>query len=229
MSSRLIRRTEASHAEPVQWSQLGKHEDQERPYQYQRSPAASRTPAQDQIEHFKQRVAELEAEVKQRAAEAREIGHCEGEKAARANAQAEVEGVLQKLAESAQQIATLRPRLRLETEADMVRLAVAIARRIVYRELQTDESAITGVVRIAFEKLRLQEIVRVVAHPDHHKTLQHLLGRAGGVEVEVVADPALLRGNVIFETSRGNLDVSAETQLREIERGLTDRLRSAGV
>jgi flagellar biosynthesis/type III secretory pathway protein FliH len=34
-------------------------------------------------------------------------------------------------------------------------------------------------------------------------------------------------GTVIFETDRGNLDASVESQLREIERGLGDRLRSA--
>jgi flagellar biosynthesis/type III secretory pathway protein FliH len=44
----------------------------------------------------------------------------------------------------------------------------------------------------------------------------------------VSADPAQERGGVIFETSRGKLDVSIGTQLREIERGLTDRLRGQG-
>jgi flagellar biosynthesis/type III secretory pathway protein FliH len=31
---------------------------------------------------------------------------------------------------------------------------------------------------------------------------------------------------VIFETDRGNLDASLESQLKEIERGLADRLRN---
>jgi flagellar biosynthesis/type III secretory pathway protein FliH len=32
-------------------------------------------------------------------------------------------------------------------------------------------------------------------------------------------------GDVIFETTHGNLDASIESQLREIERGFADRLR----
>jgi flagellar biosynthesis/type III secretory pathway protein FliH len=37
-------------------------------------------------------------------------------------------------------------------------------------------------------------------------------------------DPALEHGAAVFETTRGNLDASVETQLREIGQGLTDRL-----
>jgi flagellar biosynthesis/type III secretory pathway protein FliH len=45
--------------------------------------------------------------------------------------------------------------------------------------------------------------------------------------MQVQTDPALDRGTAIFETSRGNLDASVEIQLREIEKGLTDRLERA--
>jgi flagellar biosynthesis/type III secretory pathway protein FliH len=40
--------------------------------------------------------------------------------------------------------------------------------------------------------------------------------------VEVVADGSLPPGSAVFETTRGELDLSAHTQLEEIERGLTD-------
>jgi flagellar biosynthesis/type III secretory pathway protein FliH len=43
---------------------------------------------------------------------------------------------------------------------------------------------------------------------------------------ELVADPALPPGGLVFETSRGDLEASIDNQLREIERGLTDRLQS---
>jgi flagellar assembly protein FliH len=44
--------------------------------------------------------------------------------------------------------------------------------------------------------------------------------------IELVPDASLERGAAIFETTRGNLDASIETQLREIERGFTDLVRS---
>jgi flagellar biosynthesis/type III secretory pathway protein FliH len=44
----------------------------------------------------------------------------------------------------------------------------------------------------------------------------------------VVPDAARELGSVVFETERGSLDASVDTQLEEIERGLTDRLRRQG-
>jgi flagellar biosynthesis/type III secretory pathway protein FliH len=39
-----------------------------------------------------------------------------------------------------------------------------------------------------------------------------------------VGDVAQSRGGAVFEISRGALDASVDTQLREIERGLADQL-----
>ena len=51
---------------------------------------------------------------------------------------------------------------------------------------------------------------------------------SSGGSVEVVPDAARELGSVVFETERGSLDASVDTQLEEIERGLTDRLRRQG-
>jgi flagellar biosynthesis/type III secretory pathway protein FliH len=40
--------------------------------------------------------------------------------------------------------------------------------------------------------------------------------------LEIIPDPGLGPGSVIFETTRGEFDVSAHTQLEEIERGFAD-------
>jgi flagellar assembly protein FliH len=42
--------------------------------------------------------------------------------------------------------------------------------------------------------------------------------------LEIASDGSLTPGSAIFETSRGDLDASIETQLSEIDRGLTDAL-----
>jgi flagellar biosynthesis/type III secretory pathway protein FliH len=44
--------------------------------------------------------------------------------------------------------------------------------------------------------------------------------------LEVLPDPKLPRGAVTFEIARGALDASVDTQLREIERGLVDEIRT---
>jgi flagellar assembly protein FliH len=160
--------------------------------------------------------------------EAREKGRREGEAASRQAAAAEVKAVLQRLATAMQQVSELPARLRAQAETDLVQLAVAIAQRIVQRELNVDPAVITGLVRVGLEKVRAQDMLRVRVFPDHQQAIQEYLAQSGAAHVEVIADATQERGGLIFETGRGMLDVSINTQLREIERGLTDRLRGQG-
>jgi flagellar assembly protein FliH len=174
-------------------------------------------------------VSRLEREWQERVIEARAAGRREGEAAGRSRAEAEIEPVLQRLSRSIQELADLKPRLRREAEADMVKLAVAIARRIVRRELSIDPEALHGLVLAALEKLQAQEICRVrVHHSQTERVASILRSRSHGNPIEVAPDASCDPGAVIFETERGNLDASVECQLGEIERGLADLLRRHG-
>jgi flagellar assembly protein FliH len=139
---------------------------------------------------------------------------------------AELQPVLERLARSIEELGQWRARLRREAEADMLRLSLAIARRVLHREMAMDPDAMHGLVLSALEKLQGQEICRVRVHPSHAAQLSGWLHPdCGGPGVEVVADSSREPGDVIFETERGNLDASVDSQLQEIERGLVDRLR----
>jgi flagellar assembly protein FliH len=167
-------------------------------------------------------------EIENRIREARAAGVKEGEAAGKAKAAAEMQPVMERLARSIEEIAKFRPRLRREAEQDLIRLSLAIARRIIRRELAIDPEALHGLILGALEKLQGQEICRVRVHPSHAAAVTACLKQiASGSPVEVIPDASREVGTVIFETDRGNLDASVESQLREIERGLGDRLRNA--
>jgi flagellar assembly protein FliH len=172
------------------------------------------------------RLAQLEQQHEQRVREAHAAGLREGEAAGRKRASAELQPAIDRLARSIEEIGGLRGRLRAEAEADLLQLSLAIARRVLRRELAIDPEALHGLVLGALEKLQGQEIARVRVHPAHAALVTESLRQNGGsVKVEVIADPARELGTVIFETRRGNLDASVDAQLQEIERGLADRLR----
>lgn len=171
------------------------------------------------------KLASVEAERERLVGEAREAGRREGEAAGRRVAEAEMQPVLERLATSLKDVSELPAALRAQAEVDLIRLAVAIAQRILQRELNVDPAVITGLVRVGLEKVRAQDVVRVRVCPEHQAAVRECLMRLGAPHVEVSSDPTQERGSMIFETSRGKLDVSIGTQLREIERGLTDRLR----
>jgi len=196
---------------PVAWRQVGA-----------KAPApAPKAPEPD----VAAQMAQLEAQYQQKVRDAHAAGMREGEIAGRNRAGAEFQPVVERLTRSIQEIANLRARLRREAEADVVKLALAIARRVVRREVAADPDALRGLVVAALEKLQGQEISRVKVHPSHVALVKSGLQQAlsGGL-VEVIPDPSRELGSVIFETARGNLDASVDTQLQEIERGLADRL-----
>lgn len=170
--------------------------------------------------------AQVEQQCEQRIREARAAGVREGEAAGRNRAAAEFQPVVERLARSIDELGQMRARLRSEAEADLVRLSLAIARRVLRREMAVDPDALHGLVLAALEKLQSQEICRVKLHPSHEALVRACLQQfVTGRGVEVIPDPSRELGAVVFETERGNLDASVESQLQEIERGLADRLR----
>jgi flagellar assembly protein FliH len=174
---------------------------------------------------FEARLDELERQDQQKIREAHAAGVREGEAATHQRAQAEVAPVLERLARSIDEISGMRGRLRREAEADLVKLALAIAARVLRREVSVDPDALQGLVRAALEKLDRQEVSRVRIHPALAPSMVRAL--AGSPHIEITADPSRETGGIIFETPRGNLDASIESQLREIERGLADCLRKS--
>jgi flagellar assembly protein FliH len=167
----------------------------------------------------------LAAENEQKERQAYESGRREGEANARHQAQSEVREMIEQLAATIAEVAGARNDAIRRAEADIVQLSVEIARRILHRELALDTSALDALIRAALEKLRSQEVFRVRVHPDQQQLIKACLQRLGrDCTIEVVADPSRARGAAVFETSRGSLDASVDTQLREIERGLADHL-----
>ena len=170
---------------------------------------------------------DLSGQFDQRIQEAHAAGMREGEAAGRNRAAAELQPVIERLSRTIHEIAGLRARMRREAEGDLLRLATAIARRVLRREIAMDPDAMHGLVLGALEKLQSQEITRVRVHPAHAALVSACLRQmVSGSPVEVIADLSREPGAVIFETDRGNLDASVESQLREIERGLADRLQT---
>ena len=171
---------------------------------------------------------QLHAKIEQRVQAAYAQGHQDGVEAARQGAEAQVHPVVERLARSIDEITGLRQRLRREAEEDVVALAIAIARRVLHRQLTMDPEALLGLAKAAMEKIDIRELHRVRMHPQSAPLLEQHLEKIGlPRRVEVVADPGLEPGAVLLETGRGVLDASVETQLVEIERGFADLVRRA--
>ncbi len=187
---------------------------------------APQAAASDPQQRFAAQLAELEQQHRQALREAHEAGVREGETAGKTRAAAELQPLMERLARTIEELSQLRAHLRKDAETDLIKLSLAIARRVLRRELAVDPEALHGLVMGALEKLQGQELCRVKVHPAQAGMVKGCLQKTvTGSAIEVVPDGSREPGTVIFETQRGNLDASVDSQLREIERGLVDCLR----
>jgi flagellar assembly protein FliH len=167
----------------------------------------------------------LNGEIEQKERRAYESGRREGEVNAKRQVESEVREVIERLSTTIAEVAGARNDAIRRAEHDIVQLSLEIARRILHREISLDTSALDALIRAALDKLRSQEVFRVRVHPDQEQLIRACLQRLGRDEtIEIVGDRSQSLGGALFEISRGSLDASVDTQLREIERGLTDHL-----
>ena len=217
MSSRILAASVPST--PVRWKRVG---------QESREEAAAQAPEQRGAAAGTSEQRPEGADTERRIEEAHRRGFVEGEARGRQTASQQVQAAVERLARSAAEFLALRPQARREAEEDVVQLALAVARRVLRRELTVDPGAILGLVKAAMEKLDARDLRKIRAHPETAALLGKYLQDAGLPErVEIVPDGALEKGAAILETARGSLDASMDTQVAEIERGFTDLMRGA--
>ena len=163
------------------------------------------------------------AEIEQRVQAAQQAGYAAGLAAGTQQATERMQPVLASFASMIQELSQIKKQFRHSAETSTVGLALAVARRILYREIAADPEAILGLVKAAFDKCNARETHRLVVSPQDLAVIREQAPRLGfPPALEIASDPKLPRGSAIFETSRGDLDASADTQLLEIERGFTD-------
>ncbi len=149
--------------------------------------------------------------------EAREAG-----REAAANARAQEEHRMTSLIEN---FAEARDRYLRAVESEVVKLALAIASRILRREAQMDPLLLTGAVRVALGQLSsTTEVTLRVPAGDldlWREAIAHIPNLA--VKPEVMAGEGLRLGECIVESKVGIVDLGIRSQLGEIERGFFDR------
>jgi flagellar assembly protein FliH len=159
--------------------------------------------------------------------QAAQRAYLEGEAAARAALGESTKALNAELSRTIASLAQMRAGIYKEAQGDLLRLSIAIARRILHREMLVSPDILQSIVTVVLGKLDRQEVHRVRVHPGMAARLdQDLKNLETQRSIKVEPDPTLAPGACIFETGRGNVDASIDSQLGEIERGLADRLQA---
>lgn len=162
-----------------------------------------------------------------------EEAHAEGVREGREEARGELAGVSAALAKALLETAELKGKLMQEAEEDLLKLSVAIARKVMQRELAADPRVLAGLVRGALEAANASDEIVVRLNADQYplvaecREFQELA--AGERSITFKGDPALPAAGCLVETVRGVIDAGLDAQLDEILRRLLEEKSARGV
>jgi flagellar assembly protein FliH len=149
-----------------------------------------------------------------------------GEREAQAAAlAAETERRRRQLAALAAQIAEERDRFLRAMEQEVVKLALAVAARILRREAQMDPLLLTGAVRVALGQLAGSSDVRLLVPASEADLWAETIAALPNLAARpvVVATKEMHAGECVVESKVGSVDLGVRSQMGEIERGFFDR------
>jgi len=172
---------------------------------------------------------DIKASIDQARQEGFDEGDRQGRSAARADSEAEVNTAVERqrqtIVEAIAQFAVARERYFSEVELEVVRLALAIAARVLHREATIDPLLLSGVVRVAMEKMadRTGVVIRVAAG-DAAAWSSVFDTTEPREQPRVMEDARLKRGECALDTTMGTVELGVTVQLEEIEKGFFDLL-----
>lgn len=144
-------------------------------------------------------------------------GYAEGERAGEDAAGVRVAERLDRLATAIDEIAVLRLQVLRQSEQDVVRLALAMAERVIRREASVDPDLLIVMARVAIE--RLGERAEAAIHLNPEDVPRDRVDNAAS-PVTIVADASIPRGGCIVRSGIGTIDSSFDAQMRELSREL---------
>lgn len=153
-------------------------------------------------------------------------GHDAGQAEAHAAFEQQIAKLREEISKALHDFAAERDTYFQRIEEQVVRLTLAIARKILHREAQVDPLLLAGILRVALEKIASNTNTRLRAHPSDIKVWRDHFAQAHEnlPPPELIGDPEIQSGRCILETELGTTEIGLETQLKEIEQGFLDLL-----
>ncbi len=149
-------------------------------------------------------------------------GTNEGEKAGFELATQKLEPLLDSLQQGLLQLKNLRQETYQRIEKEVVALALAIARKVVCREIEMDKEVVVCVAREALAKVQDPGKIKIKMNPsdlqfinETQYQLSELIADIDNVTLE--AEDNIQSGGCVIETNLGEIDARIEKQLQAVE------------
>lgn len=147
-------------------------------------------------------------------------GYSQGERAGIDVAARQLQSVHERLGQTLEQLASLREELTYRTERQVVELALAMAARILHREVTLDRELLLVMARIAIDRMGDVSTATIRLHPDDEAAARGSRDTWPGGSVTIVADASVRPGACVVQTDQGHVEVGVDAQVRELATAL---------
>jgi len=193
--------------------------------------SSSRTSSdpRDKVGHLLKEVEERERYVKQITEktddvekEAYEKGFAQGEKAGRELGEKRLDSVIKSFNGVLKEVKRLKETLYQESEQEMLRLVLAIARRVIQKEVSADREIILNIIKSALKYVADQGEITIRLNPsDLEFATQHKEENMKEMRnVIIEGDEEIQRGDAVIKSNRGTIDCGIEKHLQMVEEKL---------
>jgi flagellar assembly protein FliH len=110
-------------------------------------------------------------------------------------------------------------------ESEVVKLALAIAARVLHREAKLDPLLLSGVVRVALEKVAEDSTTVLRVPASELEMWQRAFVADAECSLQLVGDERLSPGECVLNTNVGKVELGVSAQLEEIEHGFFDLMQ----
>lgn len=156
-------------------------------------------------------------------------GYAQGERAGLEAGGKRAEAMLRRLAQTLEELSGLRDNMVRQTERELVQLSIAIARRVLHREVSVDPELTAALAHIALERLGGPTPATVRLHPDDYAIVTSgQVTPLSARQVEIRPDPGVARGGCLVESEFGFINASVDAQVDEIARAVLGEAVPAG-
>jgi flagellar assembly protein FliH len=196
-------------------------------------PPAAQREAEDALKGAKAESEKILKEAQEKAAhierEAYESGYKQGEKTGIEIGEKRFESVIKALEKALEEFKGIAASSLGEMESEIVRLSLAVARKIVHAEVLQNPDVIIQNLQHVLRRVTDKDSVVIRLHPsdaDRAKSAQSELldGMPDIRDLAFQPDPAVPRGGAVVETSFGDLDARLDEQFQRIEKSLIENL-----
>ncbi|HZX45994.1 MAG TPA: FliH/SctL family protein [Clostridia bacterium] len=149
-------------------------------------------------------------------------GFADGHDRGRQQGLATVDEIMEEAVEIRRRALETKERMVREAEAEVVRIVIEIAKKVLGEQVKTDREAVLGLVRKALEKCTYTNSVTLKVSPDDYDVVvsykKKLLAEAEGItQLDIEAEETMSRGSCLIETNAGVIDAGIEAQMTRIE------------